>query len=124
MTNIVKNYKRVLDGISSLELGLFNTNKVGRKPKMTDLEIIALDLTSEFMSIDSENCLFKQVDTSHISNLIERSQYNKRRKQLFYFSEEIRKSLANRFLEFEDCFIVDSMPLEMCKVSRQNRVKI
>lgn len=124
MSNIVKNYKRILEVITSLELQLFNRIKVGRSPKMTDLEVVALSLTSEFMSIDSENSLFKQLDNNHIPNLIERSQYNKRRKKLFYFSEKIRQSLANRFLEFEDCFIVDSMPLEICKVSRQNRVKI
>ena len=43
---------------------------------------------------------------------------------MFLFSEEIRIKLADAFLECEDCFIVDSMPLEICKFSRHNRVKI
>lgn len=34
--------------------------RVGRKSKMTDIDIISLSLTAEFMSIDSENSLFKQ----------------------------------------------------------------
>ncbi len=58
------------------------------------------------------------------SNLIERSQYNKRRRKLFFFLEEIRTKLASRFLEFEDYFIVDSMPLEICKFARHRRIEI
>jgi hypothetical protein len=97
---------------------------VGRKTKISDLEIVALSLTAEFMSIGSENSLFKLVDTSQIPNLIERSQFNKRRRKLFLFSEEVRLKLASRFLEFEDYFIVDSMPLEIYKFARHRRIKI
>lgn len=124
MSNIVKNYLRVLEVISSLNCELMYKSGVGRKQKMSDLEVVALSLTSEFMSIDSENSLFKQLNQTEIPNLIERSQFNKRRRRLFLFSEEIRTKLAKEFLEFEDYFIVDSMPLEICKFSRHSRVKI
>jgi len=124
MSNIVKNYLRVLEVISSLNCELDFKSGIGRKQKMSDLEVIALSLTAEFMSIDSENSLFKQLLPGEIPNLIERSQFNKRRKKLFLFSEEIRTKLARKFLEFEDYFVVDSMPLEICKFSRHNRIKI
>ena len=124
MSNIVKNYLRVLEVISSLNYKLEFKSAVGRKNKMSDLEIVALSLTAEFMSIDSENALFKLVTTNEISNLIDRSQFNKRRRKLFLFSEEIRTNLASFFLNFEDYYIVDSMPLEICKFSRHNRIKI
>ena len=91
---------------------------------MSDLEVVALSLTAEFMSIDSENALFKQINRAEIPNLIERSQCIKRRRKLFLFSEEVRTKLAREFLEFEHYFIVDSMPLEICKFSRHSRVKI
>ncbi len=97
---------------------------VGRKQKITDLEVVALSLTAEFMSIDSENSLFKEINSKQISNLIERSQFNKRRRKLFLFLEEVRTKLASRFLEFEDYFVVDSMPLEICKFARHRRIKI
>jgi hypothetical protein len=42
----------------------------------------------------------------------------------FLFSEEIRTKLTAAFVNFEDYFIVDSMPLEICKFSRHNRIKI
>ena len=124
MSNIVKNYLRVLEVISSLNCELIYKSGVGRKQKMSDLEVVALSLTAEFMSIDSENSLFKQLNQAEIPNLIERSQFNKRRRKLFLFSEEIRTKLAKEFLEFEDYFIVDSMPLEICKFSRHSRIKI
>lgn len=124
MTNIVKNYFRVLEVISSLNCELEFRPNVGRKQKMSDLEVVALSLTAEFMSIDSENSLFKQIDSTIVPNLVERSQFNKRRRKLFFFSEEVRTKLASRFLDFEDYFIVDSMPLEICKFSRHNRIKI
>ncbi|QBN20423.1 IS982 family transposase [Flavobacterium nackdongense] len=124
MSNIVKKYLRVLEVISSLNCELEFKSGVGRKQKMSDLEIVALSLTAEFMSIDSENSLFKEINKQQIPNLIDRSQFNKRRRKLFFFLEEVRVKLASHFLEFENYFIVDSMPLEICKFARHNRIKI
>ena len=124
MSNIVKKYLRVLEVISSLNCESNLKSGVGRKQKMSDLEVVALSLTAEFMSIDSENSLFKEISNQQILNLIERSQFNKRRRKLFFLLEEVRLKLASYFLEFEDYFIVDSMPLEICKFSRHNRIKI
>ena len=100
MANIVKKYLRVLEIISSLNCELEFKSSVGRKCKMSDLEIVALSLTAEFMSIDSENSLFKEINNQQIPNLIERSQFNKRRRKLFYFLEEVRVKLASYFLYF------------------------
>ena len=124
MANITKNYFRVLEVLSSLNIDFNDTFRAGRKVKMSDIEVVALSLTAEYMSIDSENDLFKQLVNSSIPNLIERSQFNKRRRKLFEFSEGIRTTLACSFLEFENYFIIDSMPLEICKKARQNRIKI
>ena len=124
MSNIVKNYLRVLEVISSLNCDLEFKSDVGRKQKMTDLEVIALSLTSESMSIDSENSLLKQISFDELPNLIEKSQFNKSRTKLFLFSEKIRIKLAEFIFEFKNYFIVDSIPLELCKFSRHNRVKI
>ena len=85
MSNIVKKYLRVLEVISSLNFELEFKSGVGRKEKMSDLEIVALSLTAEFMSIDSENSLFKEINNQQIPNLIERSQFNKEGENCFYF---------------------------------------
>jgi len=124
ISNILNNYLKVLEVIYSLNIGSDAPRRVGRKPKMADTEVVALSLTAEFMSIDSENDLFRQPNKLGIPNLIERSQFNKRRRKLFGLSEAIRGALSSKFTEPEDYFIVDSMPLEICKTARQNRVKI
>jgi hypothetical protein len=51
---------------------------------MSDIEVVALSLTAEFMSIDSKNSLFKQLLPGEISNLIERSQFNKKTKKAIF----------------------------------------
>jgi hypothetical protein len=91
---------------------------------MSDLEVISLSLTAKYMPIDSENGLFERIDDTSIENLLERSQFNKRRKAPFGLNEIVRQKLALRFLKFEDCYLIDSMPLEICKFARHLRIKI
>jgi hypothetical protein len=59
-----------------------------------------------------------------IENLIGRRQYNYRRKLLFEMTESVRKSMANRLNRQADVFAIDSMPLEICKLSREQRNKM
>ena len=131
MHNIKNNFDKILQTIKSLEINDFdefgNVKRVGPKPKFSDLQVISLNLTAEYMSIDSENFLFKKIKSCHKSDfscLIDRTQYNRRKKQLFHFIDKIRSVLAEKFVEFEDYFIIDSMPLEICKISREKRIKI
>lgn len=124
MSNIVNNYQRILETIQPLFQDIEQKTKVGRKPKMSDIEVVALSLTAEYMSIDSENALFERLKGCAIQNLLERSQFNKRRRILFELTEKIRKGLSRNFIEHEDCFIIDTMPLEVCRFSRHYRSKI
>src|SRR5690606_26208351 len=57
-------------------------------------------------------------------HIMDRSRFNRRKRGLFHLLDLVRRSLAERFLEFEDYFIIDSMPLEVCKLSREKRSKI
>jgi hypothetical protein len=50
--NITKNYFRVLEVLSSLNIDFNNTFRAGRKEKMTDIELVASSLTPEDMHID------------------------------------------------------------------------
>lgn len=122
MHNFRANYEKILQVLNEIEPKdsfLFQI----RTPKLTDKELIAINLTSEYMGIDSEHQLFRVLPTSLLSK-IERSVYNRRKRRLFSYIEKIRKKLSNAFNEFEDYFIVDSMPLEVCKLSRSSRSKI
>jgi len=55
---------------------------------------------------------------------IERSVYNKRKRKLLPYIEKIRETLSGKFADFTDVFIVDSTPIEICKISRANRSAI
>ena len=56
--------------------------------------------------------------------MISRRQYNDRRKLLFEKAESIRKLMAERLNKQADVFAIDSMPLKICKISREQRNKI
>lgn len=94
-----------------------------RRPAMSDLEVISLSLTAEYMGIDSENNLFRQLPDC-FTGKIERTVYNRRKRRLMPYQNIIRLKLAESFNESEDVFIVDSMPLEVCKIARSSRSKI
>jgi len=121
MNNLSANYERILEVLRKISKEQLLTYQ-RRRPKMSDLELISLSLTSEFMSIDSENDLFRKLPQT-ISDKIERSVYNRRRRKLLNHIDGIRLKLASHFNEFEDYFVVDSMPLEVCKLSRSYRSK-
>jgi hypothetical protein len=104
-----------------------NFIKPGVVPKFSDIEIIALSLASECLSIDSENYLFGKLRTEYrddFPNLIDRSQYNVRRRKLLQRIEYVRDKMASKLINQENIFIVDSMPVEVCKLSRSSRSKV
>jgi len=95
MNNLNANYERILEVLRKISKeNLLYYQR--RKPKLSDLEVIALSLTSEYMGIDSENHLFRILPTE-LSHKIERSVYNRRRRRLFPSLEKIRKQLVGRF---------------------------
>jgi len=121
MNNFSANYRKILETLKQVEDKMNFLNQI-RKPKLSDIELIAIDLTSEYMSIDSEYQLFR-VLPSYLYSKIERSVYNRRKRKLFFHRELIRKKLANS-ISSHNYYIVDSMPLEVCKLSRSSRSQI
>jgi hypothetical protein len=123
MHNFQANYDKILEVLKeNIKKSNFINQK--RKPRLTDIQIVAIDLTAQYMSIDSEHQLFRILKSIDFDNLIDRTVYNRRKRGLINFIEQIRITLSERFNEFEEYFIVDSMPLEVCKLSRSSRSKI
>ena len=54
-------------------------------------------------------------------NMISRRQYNDRRKVLFEKTERVRKLMAERLNRQADIFAIDSLAIEICKLSREKR---
>lgn len=94
-----------------------------RKPKLSDKQLIALMLAAEGLGIDSERYLFKLLPPA-LSDHIERSVYNRRRRQLGFKIEQFRQRIVTQLAPSADCYLIDSMPLETCKLSRAQRSRI
>jgi hypothetical protein len=123
MSNFIQNYEIILKHLQSLNISLDSFQQI-RKPKLGNLELIAMNITAEYMGIHSELQLFRDIKNTSLEDLIERSVYNRRKRALFIQIEQVRNSLAQDFNEFEDVYVVDSMPLEICKNARASRSKI
>ena len=122
MNDFKANYEKILEVLQTITKKENFLNQI-RKPKLKDIELIAMNLTAEYLSIDSECQLFRVIPDV-LKTKIERSVYNRRKRKLLTAIEFIRQELSNKFNEFENYFIVDSMPLEVAKLSRSSRSKI
>lgn len=72
-----------------------NIPRCGVVPRFSDLEVVALGITSESIGIDSESLLFVKLREyqSEISHLISRRQYNDRRKFTTSLCAAIREKM-------------------------------
>lgn len=123
MNNLIQNYEIILRELTKT-CGHIESKHQIRTPKLSDLELVALNITAEYMSIHSELQLFRTIKGTKLEQKIERSIYNKRKRNLFSYIEKIREHLSSQFSDFTDVFIVDSTPIEICKISRANRSDI
>jgi len=92
------------------------------RPKMNDLEIITLSIVMETLSIDSENYFFSKLREEYhqdFPNLIDRTRFNRRRKQLCSFIDLAWTNLSNQINKEAEIFVVDSMPLSVIKLARE-----
>lgn len=131
MHDLKANFDKILL-ITNMSLG-DNLNKEGnlqsypRKPKLSDNEIIALSICQECLSIDSENWFLAKLRSDYsasFTNLIHITNYNRRRKRLGLWIQEVNKVLAATLTEGENAFIVDSIPIPVCKIVREKQLKV
>lgn len=131
MHNIKTNFDKILVVLKDIIGGEVNEKgnylRRGSVPRFSDIEVIAMSLTAECLGIDSENYLFSKLKSEYLcdfDNMISRRQYNDRRKLLFEKTEQVRKLMAERLNRQADVFAIDSMPLEICKLAREQRNKM
>jgi len=119
MSNLQTVYTKIYELLHEVEAEdyFFNQRK---KPKLSDKGVIALSLAAETLGIDSERFLFKQLPKP-VEGLIERSVYNRRARRLSVKIESIRQVVVDRLDSQAALYVVDSMPMEVCKLSRAKR---
>lgn len=127
---LVCNFVKILEICKDFSKDLVNEHgnlpRRGVVPRFSDLEVIALSMLAEHMSIDSENRLFDQLrhHQHEFPNLVSRRQYNDRRKFTRNLCEYIRKRIAEKMDGAEEYFCVDSKPIEVCRLARAQRCKL
>ena len=119
MSNLHDSYIKILSLLHEIEDSDCYLNQI-RQPALSDKELIALCLASESLGIDSERYLFKQLPSGVIGR-VERSVYNKRRRRLGGKIEWFRQQMVRQLASSYERHLVDSMPLEICKLSRAKR---
>ena len=122
MSNLLSSYTRILTALQTIEPADNFLNQC-RIPKLSDKELIALNLAAECLGIDSERYLFKRLPPT-LACRIERSVFNRRKRSLTFKIEHFRQVIADQIIPNEPYHIVDSMPLEVCKWSRSKRSTI
>ncbi len=84
-------------------------------------------MIAESIGIDSETYLFGKLNKDYranFTNLVHRCNFNRRRKTLAAYLQQLNQSLADRMNEGENVFIVDSVPVPICKLAREKPSKV
>lgn len=129
------NLKTNFDKIFNITKSFFNDNidadynfhPYPRKPLMSDCEIITLFILGESIGIDSENYLFGKLKADHFQdfpNLIDRSNFNQRRKRLGSFITLLNQNIAGFINRGENVYLVDSIPVTVCQIAREKSSKV
>jgi hypothetical protein len=93
-----------------------------RRTWMSDLQVMALAIAAESACIDSENWLFCKLRTDYRSRFperIDRTRFNRRRRQLQVRIVELTKRISMTLGVDSSILIVDSMPCPVVKNSRE-----
>jgi len=98
-----------------------------RRARMSDLHVMALAIASESACINGENWLFSKLRTDYRSRfpeLIDRTRFNRRRRQLQVRIVELTKRISMTLGVDSNILIVDSMPCPVVKNSRERSFAI
>jgi|GEM_PF-1735342 len=112
MHNLKTNFDKIFDIAKSFFCDSLNGDDnfffYPRKPKMSDCEIITLSIVGESIGIDSENYLFGKLKSDHshdFPHLIDRSNFNRRRRRLGDYIVRLNKQVADLMNQGENIFL-------------------
>lgn len=112
----------------SQELNEFeNVCYYANRPRFSDCKVIALGICCEALGIDSENYFWSKLTNDYendFPDLMHRTNFNRRRKRLSEFIHRITERISAQFNLGEDTYILDSIPVPICKLARERRCKI
>lgn len=97
-----------------------------RKPALSDVQVVALSCTMEALSVDSENLFWSKLKTDYATlfpHLICRTRFNRRRRRLQPFIEQVQAKVAACLEQESEAMVVDSIPIPVVKLARETTYK-
>ena len=97
------------------------------QPKLSDLGIMALSILAEAIGVDSENYLYSKLKSDYpalFCQLPHRTNYNRRRRQLVNEIDELSGKVAEMLNKDCTTYLIDSMPIPVCRHVRAKGLKI
>ncbi len=91
--------------------------------KVSDESLLVLLLLQAELGITSQRYFYSICHLFPCGQLLERSRFNRRSKQLIWLVQFIRKAL-NDMINPDDIVIIDSFPLPLCQPVRNHRATI
>jgi hypothetical protein len=89
MNNLTQSYEHILKRLTNTCSNITSFKQI-KQSKLSDWELVALNLTTGYMAYKSELHLLKTIEGTYLDAKIERSIYNKRRRKLVDYTEKIR----------------------------------
>lgn len=96
-------------------------------PKLSDSQVISLALCQEALGIDSEHYFWQKLRSDYEflgDSLPHLTCYNRRRKNLASSIHQLTERISQVLNEGEDVWLVDSIPIPVCKISREHQTKV
>lgn len=130
MHNLKTNFDKIYDIVKTSlqdDLNIHNNFQFyPRLPKLNDCSIVTLSICCESLGIDSENYFWSKLKSDYYNDfpmLIDRSNFNKRRRRLQFYIHKVTTILSKKMVAGEVIFIIDSIPVPICKMAREQRCK-
>jgi len=131
MCNLESNIANIFDLVKSffgVKLDEYNNLRhYPNKPKVSDIQILAVSMAAELGKIDSENGLYIELEKNCpklFATLPHRTNFNRRKKSLRLFFDEFSSTMAGLGTIDSRQYIIDSMPIPVCRLARSRRIKI
>jgi hypothetical protein len=105
INNLIQNYKLIFK-VLQINCANIESFKQIKTPKLSNLELAALNFTAEFMSNNTELQLFIVIKGTYFESKIERSAFNKRKRKFFDYIKKIRQCICIFFLCAEVCISI------------------
>lgn len=109
------------DQLQALNLGRLRSR--GPRPKLSDSEVITMEIVGEFWGFDDDRNLFRYFQEHHLAEFprlakIHRTTFVRQAANLWRVKQLIQSRLANWLSGDDPRWLIDSMPIEACEFAR------